>query len=428
MTDHLWTTGETIGVPDASDGGAAGITTATTVQFQSAGSVTGVQYRAPNTLSGTWTIAIWEVTAADPPSTGTLLDSKNVTLAAGVWQDLFFNAPIPITPLTKLYRIGVWSSAGRYVATSGVFSAANFTSAGGFIKAMHNGDDTVGLGSIAQGTFRDNAAIGYPNGQAGAASYWTGPVFEPAGADLNVADSPGGGSLGSTPNTLTIDVAVADSPGGGTLGSSTETVIPGAAVNVPDSPGGGSLASTPTTVQTSSALADTAVMPLLLQILGCLQAQALTVTKPPANVQLRPGATFSPNADNKRDECCEGIAWVRPGPMYPSTDFPQQLTTVWAPGTNQWALQVELGIERCIPIIGTEVGSVDGIPSAAQWLAATQAAMDDRAMLRRTICCIVDLLGKRKVVVGQITPLENEGTCGGEVVILTVLVQACDGC
>lgn len=423
MTDRLWTGGETIGLPNNSDGGAAGITTAITTQFLSAGNVTGIQYRAPDTATGTWMIAMWEVTATDDTPAGTLLASKTVTVSPGVFQDLLFDTPVAIVPTTKVYRFGVWNSQGRYVATLGVFSGFDITSPGGFIKAWHNGDDTVGLGSIRNGSFKDNAALTYP-ALGGGAWYGMGPVFEPAGADLNIADVTGGMSAGSTSNALTVGVAIADSPGGTTLGSTPNTVIPGAAVDIADTPGGAVAGSTPTTVVTSNAVADTAVMPLLISIMGCLQAELMRVTSPPQNFHIRPGATFSPMPDDHRDECCEGIAWVRPGVMFESVDFPQQLSTVYAPGTSQWALQVELGVERCIPLIGP--GGGDPIPTGAQWLAATQAAMDDRAALRRAICCVRALLGQKRVVVGQITPLENEGNCGGEVVILTIALQACD--
>lgn len=424
MTDRLWTGGETIGLPDNSDGGAAGITTAVTVQLQSAGSITGVQYRAPNTATGTWMIALWEVTATDDTPAGTLLTSKTVAVTPGVFQDLLFDAPVAITPLTKLYRVGVWNSQGRYVATLGVFSGFDITSPGGFIKAWHNGDDTVGLGSIRNGSFKDNAALSYP-ALGGGAWYGMGPIFEPAGADLNVTDRPGGASAGSTAETVVIDRVVAPAPGGATGGASAQTITNPFDVAVADVPGGAAAGSSPGTVTTSAAQADTAVMPLLIKIMGCLQAEAVKVTTPPGNFHIRQGATFQPMADDTRDECCEGIAWVRPGPMFPSQNFPEQDTQPSGTPTNQWAIQVELGIERCIPIVSNAEGN-DANPTAAQWQAATQAAMDDRAALRRTICCIQALVGKRKVVVGQITPLENGGICGGEIVILTIAVEACD--
>lgn len=423
MTDRLWTGGEAYGTPDASDGGAAGITTAVTVQLQSAGSIAGVQYRAPNTVSGTWTIGLWEVTSTDDTPAGTLLTSKNVTVVAGVSQDLLFDAPVPITPLTKLYRVGVWSSAGRYVFAAGVFTGVDVTSPGGFIKAYRNGADPVGLGSIRDGSFKDNAAFQYP-ALGGGGSYGMGPIFEPAGADLNLTSGPGGAIAGSTPQTLTIGVTIADSPGGAIAGATTDTLVNPVDVNLTSGPGGGILGSTVDTAVASAALADAAVMPVLIQVMTCLQAELQKVQNPPLNFHVRPGATFAPNADSQRDECCEGIAWVRPGPMFRSTAFPEQLNEPNAAGTSQWAIQIELGVERCIPVVGTDGN--DSMPSAAQWLAATQAAMDDRAALRRTICCVEALLGRRRVLAGAITPLENAGTCGGETVILTINLQACE--
>jgi uncharacterized protein DUF4082 len=193
MTDRLWTVVDVPAAPDGNDGGAAGITTATTVQLLDAGTITGIQFRATTTVVGTdlYTVSVWRVDTNDAPidsGTGTMLASATVlgsALTPGAYNDVPFATPVTITPLTTGYRCEVWSpNPGRYVASGGFFAPADVLSAGGYVKAWHGGDDTFLLGSIAQGTFLINAPHGYANGSFNASSYFVGPIFEPTGSPL----------------------------------------------------------------------------------------------------------------------------------------------------------------------------------------------------------------------------------------------------
>jgi hypothetical protein len=175
-------------------------------------------------------------------------------------------------------------------------------------------------------------------------------------------------------------------------------------------------------------LADPVVMPLARQMLACLEQEIDKVTKPPAYIRLAPGSQVDHliNGDGSQDECCEGLAWVRPAGFYPtlgSSPFPAQDPVPSKDGVRAWAITLELGAIRCAP-----VGDEKNIPTAAEWDAATQAVMDDAAAMRRAICCFIDAVPGRsqKVLVGQWEPIQIQGGCVGGLIPVTILGPACD--
>jgi hypothetical protein len=76
------------------------------------------------------------------------------------------------------------------------------------------------------------------------------------------------------------------------------------------------------------AVADPLVMPLAREMLDCLIQEIAKVASPPKYVGLRPGSVVDfLLSTNGQDECCEGLAWVRPDLVYPSSGaepFPAQ--------------------------------------------------------------------------------------------------------
>jgi hypothetical protein len=169
---------------------------------------------------------------------------------------------------------------------------------------------------------------------------------------------------------------------------------------------------------------DPVVMPILIRAMGCLQVEALKVTNPPANFHVRPGGSFAAFADQYRDECCEGVAWVRPALQYETDDFPAARGEASRIDPAYLAVQVELGILRCLVTQGPEGEGT--VPTAQQWLDAAQNSMDDMAALRRAVCCIRDAYGTDAVIVGQYEPLDNEGNCAGNRVVVTIRAALCD--
>lgn len=180
------------------------------------------------------------------------------------------------------------------------------------------------------------------------------------------------------------------------------------------------------------AIADPVVMPLARELLACLDVEIQKVLNPPKYVQLRMGSVVDHLISTGADECCEGLAWVRPAAFYPGTEpFPEQLATAtrgMPAGTKFWAVTLEMGAIRCFPTPGP-----NDLVTAAQWDAATQACMDDAAAMRRAICCMIagppDALsprGSSKVIAGQWQPLSTEGGCAGGILPVTFMGPACD--
>ncbi len=209
MTESLFTV-QTPALGDNSDG-TPGIATATTIQFLTAGNVTGIRFYATATVYGTYTAEIWEVTSDDSPDntgTGTLLATKVMvgSPTAATWNVVPFDSPVAVTPTTKIYRCVIHNNAGRYVATLNFWTGFDLTN--GNLKAWHHGDDTVGFGSQSQGAFKINATAGvYPNSGGGGTNYFVDVTFEAAGATQNVAPP----SIGSAEawGTPTVQVGVA---------------------------------------------------------------------------------------------------------------------------------------------------------------------------------------------------------------------------
>jgi hypothetical protein len=178
------------------------------------------------------------------------------------------------------------------------------------------------------------------------------------------------------------------------------------------------------------AVADPVVMPLARQLLECLDIEIQKVANPPKYVQLRAGTVVDHLISTGADECCEGLAWVRPMTFFPmGAVFPEQLATPPKGGTKAWVVQLEMGAVRCFP-----TPSANDIVSGGQWDAATQAAMDDAAAMRRALCCMIDQInsvkgpgiGSLRVLAGQWQPLSIEGGCSGGILPVSIQAPACD--
>jgi hypothetical protein len=177
------------------------------------------------------------------------------------------------------------------------------------------------------------------------------------------------------------------------------------------------------------AISDPLVMPIAREMLDCLAQEMAKVPSPPANVGLRPGVVVDHLKSISRDECCEGLAWVRPDPFYPSSGtaetgpFPSPDETPNRQGTLAWAVTLELGAIRCAP-----VGDETTLPSESDWDNATQQVMDDAAAIRRAICCYIEAAHGRalKVLPGAWQPIAVQGGCVGGFMTVTIKGPACD--
>lgn len=179
----------TVQTPSGTDNsdGAPGIGTATTLRFTEDGDVTGIRFFATVTVSGTYTVALYQVTDAAAGGAGTLLESKvaGVAPTGGAWNTVVFDDAVPVTT-GILYRAVLHSDAGRYVNTAAFFVEALTN---GSIVADSNGDASAGFGVLAQGTFEINAALTFPNDTFNASCYFVDVEFTAAGDVTVIPDS-----------------------------------------------------------------------------------------------------------------------------------------------------------------------------------------------------------------------------------------------
>jgi hypothetical protein len=157
-----------------------------------------------------------------------------------------------------------------------------------------------------------------------------------------------------------------------------------------------------------------------LAVLECLRTQLAALDNPPANVMLRTGERTEALLSMFRDECCEGLGWVRPGAIYPSTnDFPNPDQGVSSCGPDRWAAQLELGVVRCAPTPDAQT-----LTSADEWNDATIQILADAAAMRRALYCLetAPAMQDRLWVAGPWTPTPTEGGCMGGTHLLTVAI------
>jgi hypothetical protein len=156
------------------------VTVATTVVFAEDGTLDGIQVYAPATVTGTFSGAVWEITADDSPATtgtGTLIATVAMpSLTASAWQIFLLASPVPVIAGVA-YRIGFRTSEGRYVATGGGFNSGGMVN--GDISSPQTETNVAGIGLIANGTFIESTSS-YPNKTFNGNKYFVGPVFTAA--------------------------------------------------------------------------------------------------------------------------------------------------------------------------------------------------------------------------------------------------------
>lgn len=173
------------------------------------------------------------------------------------------------------------------------------------------------------------------------------------------------------------------------------------------------------------AVDDPLVMPLAIELLDCYAQELAKLEDPPEHIGIRPGTTVDFLLSTSEDECCEGLAWVRPAGFFPSSGpFPTQDTVAQKQGTVSWGVTLELGIVTCAP-----TPDEHSIPTAAEWLATTQQVMDGAAAMRRALCCFIEADRPRRlqnVLPGLWQPVAVQGGCVGGILPVTLRGPACD--
>lgn len=165
-------------------------------------------------------------------------------------------------------------------------------------------------------------------------------------------------------------------------------------------------------------------------LLSCLCEAASGGPNPPASCCLRIGTEIAHDADMFTDLCCEGLAYVSIGSIYPVVgSFPEQSIVTQA---NQvcsfpsWAVSLRAGIIRCVPTGGEEM------PTCDAWTSATLQNLADAQTLARTVCCFkgawYDLEKGMSVVIGPNDTSNPLGGCVERFVTLQVQTTVCPSC
>lgn len=171
---HLWST-QTPAAPDVNE--SQNTTVATAFTLTEAGSCVGGEFYGPVTVSGTFAVELWQVTADDSPAdtgTGTLLASATAgTVTASAWNTVMFSSPVALDT-THTYRLALATSAGRYAATGAFFASAPLIN-GNIVAPKDQG--TTGIGTVANGTYLDASITGYPLHTFNSTAYLVGPLM-----------------------------------------------------------------------------------------------------------------------------------------------------------------------------------------------------------------------------------------------------------
>lgn len=178
--------------------------------------------------------------------------------------------------------------------------------------------------------------------------------------------------------------------------------------------------------------ADPNMGPLMANLLMCLCEKAALNPNPPQHCTFRIGQQPPHDLGIDTDFCCEGMAYVTMGDVFPTADqFPQQDVTRLA-NTNcipvSWAVTLKAALVRCVP-----TGDENGVTiKDSAWEAAALQGIYDIQTLQRTSCCFRDyvlhgnpLLIGMSAVFDRITTSEPEGGCVERALNFTVQIPDC---
>lgn len=169
-------------------------------------------------------------------------------------------------------------------------------------------------------------------------------------------------------------------------------------------------------------IVDLVATPLAMRLLVCLSTQVAQLEKPPANVMLRSGTQVNYLMSLTRNECCEGLAWVRVAQIVPSSgnSWPAQDQTPQRCGTQRYAVELEMGVVRCAP-----VATAQAIPSDDRWNISTIDTLADFAAMDRAICCFLEGF-TGLALPGAWNPIAVQGMCVGGTMNLTASANPCN--
>lgn len=173
-------------------------------------------------------------------------------------------------------------------------------------------------------------------------------------------------------------------------------------------------------------MADPIVWPILDAMLECLITTFELEDTPPKVIRHHFGARTAVaqiSPDGSRNECCDGLVWVRGGGFYPSgNDQGTQYSSASSCADNH-AVPLDIGAVRCWPKAG-------GFADAEDWALTTEQCWKDAAALRRAVnCCLIPGNEYRwQVIKGRYEPVGVSGQCVGGILPLTVIPVAMECC
>lgn len=180
---------------------------------------------------------------------------------------------------------------------------------------------------------------------------------------------------------------------------------------------------------------DQYVSVLMDELLACLCEKAGAAENPPGNCCFRVGTEIAHDAGILEDQCCEGIAYVALGDIYPSSEsFPDQDIIRQASAHcafPTWAVQFKVGIIRCVP-----TGNEFLPPNCVEWNAAARQNIIDAKTLREVACCIRNFVTNNEnqffgmsVVIERQTQGNPQGGCVERSMQISIqFPNNCDGC
>lgn len=416
MTESIFTV-QTPTSGDLSDA-APGLTLCTLWTPAVNGTVTGIRWFFPVTAPASNPIGVLYERTDD--TTGTLLAQKTFTsVPSATWGTVMLDTPVSVTA-GQYYYVGVWTP-DRYVASADFFEGSSTVN--GNLTAPA---DDPGI-PRRNGRFNMSATPAYPNGQFNETSYFADILFE-AGAQVTGFGVSNLGPLTGTaeglvtvPGTLVTDLGALSAGAQGTvtghglavsdLGLLTATAI-------------GTVPDRPSPIQH---LED-----MMATMLACLCEATAARPSPPQHCCYRIGPEVAYDADIYTDLCCEGLAYVSLGDVYPVVDsFPEQSIVTQA---NQvcsfpsWAVNIKAGIIRCVP-----VGTDTEMPSCTDWNAAMVQHIFDTQSLASAACCfkqawVFDVEPGMSVVIGPNSTTTPQGGCVERFITLQVQTSVCPAC
>lgn len=202
--------------------GTPGITFGMTVRFAVDGTVKGVRFYSTTTVGGTYVGALWRVTDSDDTPAGTQLATKTLggTPAGGAWVDVLFDSPIAVVA-GVLYRVAVFSAAGRYVYSPNIHSSDIVN---GDVTADANGDDPVLLGTLRQAVFAIAATLTYPStGASSNGTYFADVLFDATGAEEHITTGTAAAAATAAATSTTHRPSAGTATAAGTASASATT-------------------------------------------------------------------------------------------------------------------------------------------------------------------------------------------------------------